>query len=282
MSAPRGDLTVTALYTSGVWWWAGFSGAELLISREARSVFRVTNAALALVGCLRADRRSLRRGLADRHALIDGLAGDCGASVFVELAAGLSRRGLAFSADPSVRYVEVDLPAVIRHKETLLQRSEAGRRILARSNLQRVGADVASVALPSLVPTTDKASESPQRICVIAEGLMMYLDADQQRGLWCRIAAWLRDHPDSLFLFDLVPMSEQPAPGLLGRGLGALMGLFTGGRGVVVDPRDRHDIRRELLSCGFGSVELHEPDSDEGAAVPMLVFACRGWRSSTP
>ena len=45
---PRGDLTVTALYTSETWVWGGFDQAELLATPEARSVFRVTNTFLAL------------------------------------------------------------------------------------------------------------------------------------------------------------------------------------------------------------------------------------------
>ncbi len=277
---PRGDLAITALYTSGVWWWAELPGAQLLISSEARGVFRATNAALWLASWFQADPRSLRGGLAQRHALIDDLAAGCGAACFVELAAGLSRRGVHFSADPARRYVEVDLPAVIAHKEALLARTPEGRGVLQRPNLRRIAADVASVSLPELIDAP--GPDGP--LCVIAEGLLMYLDATQQRALWQKIAGWLADHPGSTFLFDLVPEGEQPPPGRLGRWLGWCMRRFTGGRGFVTDARDRHDLQRELLACGFSSVSLCEPPTAsappdgtrERPPIPMLVFACHG------
>src|SRR5438128_8918842 len=45
-----GDLSITALYTSAVWAWGRVPCAHLLATTDAKRVFDVTNAALAVTG----------------------------------------------------------------------------------------------------------------------------------------------------------------------------------------------------------------------------------------
>lgn len=242
---------MTALYTSAVWSWGGLSGAELLASDDAARVFGVTNAALAVTRIFRRDVRSLRHGLLQRHAAIDHLVESSGARRVLEIAAGLSRRGVARTADPAASHVEIDLAPMIAHKRRLLERTEAGRAALARPNLRLVAGDVADVDLA-------EASGSSGPDLVIAEGLLMYLDPDQQRALFRKVRA-LGGGAPLTFVFDLVPACEQPAPGVLGRALGWLMRRFTGGRGFERDARTRDDIARELRDVGFDEVTMIEP-----------------------
>lgn len=259
-----GDLSVTALYTSGVWSWAGFSGAELYRSDDSDRVFAVTNAVLWLVSWFKAGP-SLRHSLAQRHAMIDHLAH--GEHV-VELASGLSRRGAAFS-ERGVDYVEVDLPAVIARKEGLLGATAAGQAVLERANLRRIAADVRELDLPTMLK---------EGSCVVAEGLLMYFEADEQRALWNRIATAL---PSGRFVFDLVPVIEQPSQGWIGRALAWCMRRFTGGADFVRDARTREDVRAELLEAGFATVRMVEPKDLPEAHLPyleqntqILVFVC--------
>lgn len=246
----RNDLSVTALYTSGTWLWAGVPGAELLRSVDAERVFGVTNAVLWIAGWF-AGGPSLRHSLVQRHALIDHLTRDC--PVIVELAAGLSARGTHRSEVPEVAYVEVDLPHVVERKEALLSGSEAGRKVLERSNFQRVGHDITTLDLePLLTPRTT----------VIAEGLLMYLDAPAQRALFARLVGAER------FVFDLVPPAEQPEPGWVGRLLGRMMRAFTGGAGFIEDQRTRTQIVDDLRAAGFREVRVTEPPTEAGFDCP--------------
>jgi O-methyltransferase involved in polyketide biosynthesis len=246
------DLTVTALYTSQAWVWGGFSEAELLASKEARGVFRFTNGALAFARLFMWRLKSLKHSLVHRHAMIDHLAHQAGAPQVIELASGLSRRGAAMSADPAVRYVEVDLPHVLEKKAALLQRTDRGRAVSERQNLQFEAHDVADLDLSTLV---DPAIQTT----VLSEGLLMYLDADAQRDLWRRIAAITSQHAKSIYLFDLVPACEQPRPGFVGRALRWLMERFTGGKSFERDERTREDIVHDLTEAGFARVEVIEP-----------------------
>src|SRR5580658_3312523 len=104
-----GDLAVTALYTAGVWAWAGLPGADLCNHEDSRRVFGATNAALGAARLLKPGSPSLKHALVHRHTMIDHLLRASGARQVVELAAGLSPRGAVFSADLGLRYTEVDL-----------------------------------------------------------------------------------------------------------------------------------------------------------------------------
>jgi len=92
---------------------------------------------------------------------------------------------------------------------------------------------------------------------VVVEGLFMYLDGPAQRALWARLRRLFEGRGGAL-VFDLVPVIEQPKPGVAGRGLGWLMSRFTGGASFVRDARDRTAITQDLMAAGF-TVELLEP-----------------------
>jgi O-methyltransferase involved in polyketide biosynthesis len=258
---PAGDLSVTALYTSATWAWGGLAGAELLDSADGRRVFAVTNAALGMARLFRPEMRSLRHSLLHRHAMIDHLLHASGARQVIELAAGLSRRGVAFSSDPAVQYTEVDLAPVMARKRALLERTPEGRAALARPNLHLVAADVREAPLDDRV--------RPGELFVIAEGLCMYLDPAGQRDLWRKVRGLLARAPGGTFVFDLVPKCEEPEPGVAGRTLEWLMKRFTGGRSFERDARTRGDIAGELGAMGFGVETVEPPAVAEAWGLPF-------------
>jgi O-methyltransferase involved in polyketide biosynthesis len=258
-----GDLSVTALYTAQTWMWAGLDGADLFATRRSRDVFNATNLALGTARIIRRDWPSLRHGLVQRHVMIDHLLADSGCTQVVELAAGLSRRGAAVSADPRYRYVEVDLPAMIAEKRALLAASERGRAVAARPNLTLVGHDIADLDFAEVL------TDGP--VFVIAEGLLVYLSAAEQDALWRRVAAVVTARPGSAFVFDLVPPGEQPQPGRMGRALESVMKRFTRGKTFATDGRSRAEITAQLHAAGFSTVAHHEPRTAPAAwNVPHL------------
>lgn len=280
MSKPKQppDLSITALYTNATWTWGKLPNAELLANVEAKRVFDATNGVLDLMRLVRRRVPSLRHSLIQRHLIIDGLMAEARPAHVLELAAGLSRRGLTASADPTVTYVEVDRAPVIARKRALLERTPAGRAALARPNLRLVSADLAdpSVSLADLVTAPPGAP-----LFVIAEGLFMYLDAAAQHALWTRLRALFASRPGTL-VFDLVPTIEQPKPGAFGRSLEWLMKRFTGGASFTRDTRTRDDLAADLRALGF-TVELMAPqDVIDRFALPhrdvrtqQLIFVCR-------
>jgi O-methyltransferase involved in polyketide biosynthesis len=267
------DLSVTALYTNGAWAWARLPGAELLVDKDGTAVFNVTNFVLALPAALRR-APSLRCSLVQRHVMIDRLI--AGAEDVLELAAGLSRRGV-YTSGHDVRYTEVDRAPVISRKRALLERTEAGRAALARPSFRLVAGDVTDVPLADLVTAPPGAP-----LHVIAEGLMMYLDAEQQRALWRRVHALFAGR-SGLFVFDLVPAAER----MRSRVFGGLMKAATKGGSLRQDARTREDIAGELREIGF-AVELLEPRDvpdlpHRDVRTQQLLFVCRaGAGAATP
>ena len=267
------DLAVTALYTSAAWSWAKLPGAELLFHRRAKAVFDGTNLALALPRAL-GRAPWLPASLVQRHLMIDRLVSDSGATEILELAAGLSRRGVAMSTDPRVSFTEVDRPFVVQRKRALLERTAAGRAALARPNFRLVEGDVADVDLAALGSGTRPRA-------IVAEGLLMYLDSEAQRTLFRRIRA-LFDARSGLFVFDLVPAAEQVRRGALGSALGWFFRRATRGARFARDARTRDDVASDLRAAGF-SVELLEPkDVLDRWQLPygdvwtqVLLFVCR-------
>lgn len=252
MSRPARDLSVTALYTSAAWSWGGLANADLFDHPDARRVFRVVNTVLTVTRPFTGVESPLPIALLHRHTLIDALVRSSGARRVLELAAGLSRRGVTFSSDPGIEYVEIDRAAVLAKKRRLLERTSFGRAALARSNFRLAEGDVQAMSLDAVCPT-DGGS-----LFVIAEGLMMYLDAVAQRSLAESIARRLADGGGK-FVFDFVPPSELPRPGNVGRGLGWMMKRFTGGKGFASDVRSRDEVAADLSTCGFDRVEIIEP-----------------------
>ena len=267
-------LSVTALYTCGVWHWSRQQYASLFMTDEVRNVFGVTNFTLALAG-LFTRQPSLKHSLLHRHAMIDRWLNEKGALQVIELAAGLSPRGAAFTDNPGLIYTEIDLPEVIDKKKGLLARTEEGRSILGRPNLKFIGDDVLRIDLTGL-------ADPGRPLFVVAEGLFMYYQAPEQRMVWAKIMKAVSACGRGGFIFDLVPSVEQPSAGAIGRALERMMKNFTKGKTFERDRRTRFEIREELYRIGFPQVTLLEPSSvAEKWALPFsnrktqqLLFTC--------
>ncbi len=271
----KGDLSVTALYTSYAWFHGGFEAADLFVTKDSKTAFQVTNFVLKIVRLFKPGPY-LPASLAQRHAMFDRVARDSKATQVVEIAAGLSQRGAVFSKDPDVRYVEIDLPNMVAQKRELLDRTELGKQIMQRPNLTFVEQDVRNADLTSFVDSSGPA-------CMIAEGLFMYLPAEEQQKLWRRAVEALQQAPEGTFVFDLTPAVEEWRSGVIGGILDKLLKSATGGSTFVKDERSRHDIAAEIKEAGFGSVEFLEPAPlltqwnlpFPAARTQVLLFRCR-------
>ena len=248
------DLSITAKYTGECWVFGKFEHAELLATDETKLVFDATNAVLDLTSGKA--QPSLPHSLVQRHAMIDRLLSDWlrnqnGEGQVLELAAGLSARGVRFTKDPLVTYTEVDLPSVLGKKRELLARTTEGQDATLRDNLRYVAGDLTHLDLSALV--------DPSRpVFIITEGLCMYLEAEAQRLLWQRLSK-LCAQPSSEYTFDLGPSCEEPASS---RATGVLdfgLRLMTGGRSFAKDERTRAELSSDLLEAGFDSVTTHDP-----------------------
>lgn len=267
---PRGPDAVspTAHYTGEVWARNGLS-VPGLSTPEGRLMYaglrpltalgRATGLG-ALDDVLLARHREIDRRL---EALVaDGTVGQV-----VEVAAGLSPRGLRFTREhPGLTYVEADLPAMAARKRRVLERvSAAGTdrvRVEEVDALADDGPDSLTALLGSLDPDLGTA--------IITEGLLMYLDRRDVEWLWSRIATGLARFPSGVYLSDLHLYVENSHP-LLTAGR-TVLGWGVRGR-VDFGFRDGGDADTALRGAGFAEVGLHPAPSGSRAMAVRVIEA---------
>jgi O-methyltransferase involved in polyketide biosynthesis len=108
----------------------------------------------------------------------------------LEIAAGLSPRGLAMTEDPNVVYVATDLPGILEQEKAIAE------SILAKSNIHRPNLyyrianalDRESLLQAAIPFRPDKP------VAIITEGLLPYLTRDETETLAANIRDLLKQH----------------------------------------------------------------------------------------
>lgn len=104
----------------------------------------------------------------------------------LNLAAGLDTRPYRLSLPPTLRWIEVDLPGILKFKEEKL----SGQQPVCK--LERVKLDLSDVtARRNLFAGIDAESK---HVFVITEGLLVYLPADQVASLATDLASYRNFH----------------------------------------------------------------------------------------
>jgi len=125
-----------------------------------------------------------------RYKLVNHLLQAHPVTQVLELAAGFSPRGLNLAGDPSVTYVEMDLPGVIEDKQRIVDALVADGAIPARPNFHLAVGDALNLA--DLHAAAGYFADRP--IAVVNEGLLHYLDHAQRAALAGHVRALLEQY----------------------------------------------------------------------------------------
>jgi O-methyltransferase involved in polyketide biosynthesis len=245
MSLGEDNIPPSALYTAATWRWGKLPGAELVTPPNAGRVFRVVNAYMSLYRVLNPGWHSLKHTLIQRHVGIEHLLRVSNCAQVIEIATGFSPRGCALSADPWIRYFEVDLAPVIDAKRAMLARTPGGREVLQRRNFALLEGDVTAM---------DWTRFPGRASFIITEGLMMYLERARQLAIWRSIAGFLREHRGE-YVFDYLPVPDEPRRSFAGRFLSRLRGAKD--HPFPCDGRSREEIADDLRAAGFENITAH-------------------------
>jgi O-methyltransferase involved in polyketide biosynthesis len=250
-------ISATAHYTGEVWRRNGL-GYEALGTPQGRVLYESLRPLMALSAALGGD--TLEGFLLARHRLIDQLleheieAGKVGQ--VIEIAAGMSPRGLRFSSrHPDLTYVEADLPAMAARKRAALARAGGSHPVADLDALS----DRGPTSLVSLAADLDH----DRGLAVISEGLLNYFPRVQVDPLWARIAETLGEFSGGIYLADLFLGSGNS--GSVQRAFSALLGAFVRGR-VYFPYADAAQAEAELIGAGFETATLHA--GSEGGSGP--------------
>ena len=112
-----------------------------------------------------------------RYMLINRLYNENKTNQILEIASGLSPRGLEMTdGDPSLTYIEVDIPSMAECKRCLLEKLFKSNVINPRPNLYIENGD--ALDKESLMAVTERFKNEP--ITIINEGLLRYMNFEQK------------------------------------------------------------------------------------------------------
>ena len=108
----------------------------------------------------------------------------------LEIAAGLSPRGLAMTEDPNVVYVATDLPEILEQEKAIAE------SILAKSNIHRPNLyyRIANALDRESLLRAAITFQSGKPIAIITEGLLDYLTREEKETLAGNIHYFLKQH----------------------------------------------------------------------------------------
>lgn len=239
-------ISPTAHYTGQTWLHHGLSDPALGTS-TGRALFYGLAPAQTILSTFGAP--TIDGFLLARHQAIDSLLRDAiedgSVSQVVELACGLSPRGLRFSRHYGERitYVEADLTDMARLKSDRLERAglvSTTHRVTTVDVLAEDGSECIADVLESL--------DLDRGTAVITEGLMNYFAQPQAEQVFSRIAAGLSRFPSGLFLSDLFLAGENNNP--IAKAFEFCLGVFVRGS-VHLYYDDENTVVSAMIESGF-------------------------------
>jgi O-methyltransferase involved in polyketide biosynthesis len=240
-------IGLTAHATSYVWYKLGVPEADRFVTRKGRLVYGALAPFIAVTR-LAGKPEPVGDLLVPRHRIFEHQLRESGCRTFIELGAGLSPRGTAYTRDPQVTFVEVDLPQMVSAKRALLG-SNLG------PNHSILPGDVRDESLfGALAELVGEAAP----VAVVAEGLSAYLTIEEIEAVLANIAGLLSRTGGGLFLMDVNPAAAIDAVGGLSARFKPAIDRIAGGR---IQPPFRHaeDAVRLFKTTGFSRVNVHDP-----------------------
>jgi O-methyltransferase involved in polyketide biosynthesis len=113
-----------------------------------------------------------------RHLMLNKHIAATGIKQVLEVAAGLSTRGLELTADPDFTYVEVDLPGMVADKKKIVGDLQAAGKVPERPNLFIEAGSATDEADLRAAAEHFKAAKP---IVIANEGLLRYLSMEAKR-----------------------------------------------------------------------------------------------------
>ena len=263
LSGGSHTISPTAHYTGYVWARHGLGDADLATA-PGRLLFTAAQGLLAPLDLLGGP--TLEHFLLARHRIIDHLLDEAiGSGVVgqvVELAAGLSPRGLELTRrHPGLTYVEVDLPGMAARKEAILR-----RKGVDPARHRAVSADVLDdQAFAAVFSGPDSLLDPSRGTAVVTEGLLNYFPREAVLGLWRRTARELRRFPEGRYYSDLHVASRTGRPD---RAFIAALGAFVRGQ-VHLHFADVPEAVASLRASGFEQARLLAPREYAGTLPDM-------------
>jgi len=124
-----------------------------------------------------------------RHKLLSKLIGQTGIEQVLEIAAGLSTRGLEITADEDITYVELDLPAMVADKRKIVAALQEKGAVPERPNLFF---EAGSATEQADLDNAARHFDDTKPLAVVNEGLLRYLSFDDKAKYAANVTSLLK------------------------------------------------------------------------------------------
>ena len=134
-----------------------------------------------------------------RYKAINKVINQFAPSQILELASGFSARGMEFSNNPSITFVESDLPGIVAQKQKLIE-----QLVGQRSNLHSVAIDITQN--PSQFPLDVNYLQPEKPIVITCEGVLLYLTLAQKQQVFANVHQMLEIYDGVWITSDLITL----------------------------------------------------------------------------
>gem|GEM_PF-3498717 len=191
------DIIPTAILTAG---WRTFSNLPLAkeVAQAATRIWEGDGHDLPVVF----EPEKHAPALEIRHRVTDHLINEAGNAQILDIAAGLTSRGMHMAQGESVTYVELDLPVISDLKNRVqrqLQRDGTIRRF-GRGDLLLEAGDALD---PAAVTRAAQHFNPGEPVTVLTEGLLHYLRRDERAALAQNIHGVLQQAGGGVWITDM-------------------------------------------------------------------------------
>ncbi len=260
----------TAHYTAYVWHRLGLPYADLFATATGARLFWAFRLTLEWPALVIPRVPALVDWLETRHRTIDAELGRLSPDAVVEVAAGLSRRGVTWAADHGVRYAEVDLPHMVGKKRALLEARARPDTMQKLRGAWHIAPD--DVLSDGVAGRLADELEGAARPVVVAEGLLGYFDVPDRVRILAAAREALAAAGGGAFLCDLRTRRGFDGMPAAARVLRLATGVVTRGRGVRGELEDDDAVRGLFASAGFDSAEPVPPATSSGTRHPGAIW----------
>jgi O-methyltransferase involved in polyketide biosynthesis len=246
-------IGIPAYFTSHAWVEARFEYAHLFETTKGRLMFSALEPLFNILGFLGPAVRLHNEYLFVRHYAIEEGLRRIKPSCIVEIGAGLSPRGIAFAtADPDLRYIEVDLPNMVAAKRSALGGFECPQNYFLGTT------DLLAEDFAETLPEMPRPGDS---VAVVTEGVTDYFNMPEKRKAFRNVRSLLQAHGGGSYLLDIYARENFPRLPFLTKTFTRTLGRMVG-RSFDDQLFERvDDACRFLVGCGFD--EAHELDLAE-------------------
>ena len=192
-------ISPTAHITAHAWDMLGISNAQYFVDPNFKFLFNILRF-LGVAYLANKKNDYVYFMLEPRHRAIDYfLFSKFPYTQIVELASGLSPRGMTFAENAEMTYIEADLPDMIKMKKEKVEQVYKDKKI-KRPNHKFISADIfADNLVDKIGPLLDKN----EKLVVITEGLTIYYDMEHLKQIFTNIRQLLKSCAGGVYITEI-------------------------------------------------------------------------------